>query len=136
MQYCTVPDRPKMSGSLHNCHPARRVRDANLLVVRRYCIIHETAVILRDESVGITTEICTLNDIPTSNVPHLDTFPFTHLPILCPAACIWIYLRIPACARTTITRRRRFRLTSSALSVVPHLPYKCSPGGLGDSTGS
>ena len=42
-------------------------------------------------------------------------------PILRPAACIWICLRIPACARTTITRRRRF-IPSNVLGPVSGSP--------------
>lgn len=83
--------RPKTFGCLHNCHPARKLRDTNLFLA---CvgIIYEGADILRNEFVGITTEINTVDDMPT-RMRHIWT-RFLR-PILRLAACNRICLRIP-----------------------------------------
>ena len=67
-------DRKGLAAYIIDIRPAE-FRDTNLLVVRRYCIIHKSAVILRDESESITTEICTVNDIPTSMCHIWTRFP-------------------------------------------------------------
>lgn len=114
--------RPKISGNLHNRHPARRVWDTNPLVWRG-SFVRAWSPYAKNSRVSLLKYASSMtNDMPPSMCHILTCFL---LPIIRPAACNRIWLRILACSRTTSTRRRRLRLTSSAFQRNPRCCTSC-----------